>query len=121
MFQQINILNDGHGAASHGTGLPVILHLRHPRIFNRGDDAGRSKPLAYNEDIVTLDDIVLQTIENEGSATRKELRRLLDLPKDEESARTQKNWWTRFRRMRRLVWSRSGAANDGTAHRDKRF
>lgn len=41
----------------------------------------RSKPLAYNEDIAALDDIVLQTIESEGSATIKELRRLLGFAK----------------------------------------
>lgn len=41
----------------------------------------RSKSLAYNEDIAALDDIVLQTIESEGSATIKELRRLLGFAK----------------------------------------
>ncbi|MCC8071528.1 MAG: hypothetical protein LIO90_06985 [Bacteroidales bacterium] len=37
----------------------------------------RSKPLAHNEDVAALDDIVLQTIQSEGSVTIKELRRLL--------------------------------------------
>ncbi len=41
----------------------------------------RSKPLARNEDVAALDDIVLQAIESEGSATIKELRRLLAFAK----------------------------------------
>lgn len=74
---------------------PVIKegHCAYGKIFNK--KAGyvslewlpdmvnyrRSKPLAYNEDIAALDDIVLQTIDSEGSATIKELRRLLSFTK----------------------------------------
>ncbi len=74
---------------------PVIKegHCAYGKFFNR--KAGyvslewlpdlmnyrRSKPLAYNDDIAALDDIVLQTIEIEGSATIKELRQLLSFAK----------------------------------------
>lgn len=74
---------------------PVIKegHCAYGKIFNR--KAGyvslewlpdlmnyrRSKQLAQNEDIAALDDIVLQTIEIEGSATIKDLRRILDFAK----------------------------------------
>lgn len=74
---------------------PVIRegHCAYGKIFNR--KAGyvslewlpdlmnyrRSKPLAYNEDIQALDDIVLQTIESEVSATIKELRGMLSFAK----------------------------------------
>ena len=37
----------------------------------------RSRPLAPNEDAAALDDVVLQTILAEGTATVRELRRLL--------------------------------------------
>ncbi len=74
---------------------PVIKrgHCAYGKIFNK--KAGyvslewlpdlmnyrRSKPLAYNEDVAAVDEIVLQTIECEGSATIKELRRLLGFAK----------------------------------------
>ncbi len=74
---------------------PVIKegHCAYGKIFNR--KAGcvslewlpdlmnyrRSKQLAQNEDIAALDDIVLQTIEIEGSAIIKDLRRILDFAK----------------------------------------
>ena len=37
----------------------------------------RSRPLAPNEDATALDDVVLQTILAEGTATVRELRRML--------------------------------------------
>lgn len=82
---------------------PVIRegHCAYGKIFNK--KAGyaslewlpdlmnyrRSKPLAYNEDIAVLDDIVLQAIEGEGSATIKELRQMLSFAKGRGKRRSE--------------------------------
>lgn len=42
----------------------------------------RSRRLAPNEDLAALDDVVLQTIQIEGTATIQELRRMLGFTKD---------------------------------------
>ena len=60
----------------------------------------RSRPLAPNEDATALDDVVLQTILAEGTATVRELRRMLGFA---ENARRP----TRRRKSRKRGKSRS--------------
>ena len=66
----------------------------------------RSRLLAPNEDLAALDDVVLQTIQVEGSATIQELRRMLGFAKGRGKRTTrdlasevpedEKSLWTRF-------------------------
>ena len=68
----------------------------------------RSLHLAPNDDAAALDDVVLQTILAEGSATIKELRRMLGFARGADGGRrrTSNRRWPRMRKYRSTQFSR---------------